>query len=114
MFADQGGLEPLSTSRSGVGDVDAGLPRGRDLAVAPSVVGLRGVGLQQDADVQPLVREMFAEMDQSVDLLSFLVAELHDVVLRDNLLRGHEPAPSIRRRPSSQKFAADSRTRGSR
>ena len=60
MLADQDGLEPLFHQLlAGPGNrIDAGLQRRRDLAVAPAFAGVRGVGFQQDACLQQLLRRM--------------------------------------------------------
>src|SRR6266404_5748396 len=57
MLANQGGLEPffdqpLARPRD---RVDTGLQRRRDLAVAPALTTVRGVGFQQDPGLQQLL-----------------------------------------------------------
>src|ERR1700756_3694293 len=112
MLAKQGGLklvfdQPLARP----GDrVDTGLQRRRDLAIAPARTTLRGVSFQQDAGLQQLLCRMFPAMDKGGELLSFLIAECHDVLLYRDLFSGHEPAPSLVTEASRQKIDVESMT----
>src|ERR1700753_2866695 len=90
--------------------IDTGLQRRRDLAIAPARTTLRGVSLQQDAGLQQLLCRMFPAMDKGGELLSFLIAECHNVLLYRDLFSGHEPAPSLVTEASSQKIDAESMT----
>src|SRR5208337_3236939 len=69
MVTGQDGFEPfLDQLLAGPGNcADAGIQSRGDLAVAPSFASLRGVGLQQDARLQPPPRRVFALMDQCVE-----------------------------------------------
>jgi hypothetical protein len=88
--------------------VDAGVQRGGDLTIAPSFAVVRGIRLQQDACPQQLSRGVLALVDRRSQLLSFLVAELHNVFLDGDLFPGHESAPllgrehRVRDRPQNQ------------
>src|ERR1700756_2893034 len=112
MLAKQGGLEPVfDQPLARPGDrVATGLQRRRDLAVAPARTTLRGVSFQQDAGLQQLVCRMFPAMDQGSELLAFLIAEGHDVLLYRGLFSGHEPAPSLVTEASNQNIGAKSMT----
>ena len=68
MLAGQRGVDPtLHQVLTGAGDgVEAGIQRLGDLAVAPGLTGLRGIGLQQDARLQRLPSGDFALLDQWV------------------------------------------------
>ena len=68
--------QPLTGSGNGI---DAGVQRGGDLTVAPSFTGVRGIRLQQNACPEQLSRGVPALIDCRNQLLTFLVAELHDV-----------------------------------
>ena len=59
--------------------VDTGCQRGGDLAVAPSLTRVRGVGFQQDACFQLLPRWVLSFPDHRVQLVPLVVAERHDV-----------------------------------
>ena len=66
MFANQGGLEPffdqpLARPRD---RVDTGLQCRRDLAVAPALTTVRGIGFQQDPGLQQLLCWMVSAMGQ--------------------------------------------------
>src|ERR1700756_2497285 len=112
MLAKQGGLKPVfDQPLARPGDrVDTGLQRRRDLAIAPARTTLRGVSFQQDAGLQQLLCRMFPAMDKGSELLSFLIAECHDVLLYRDLFSGHEPAPSLVTGASRQKIDAESMT----
>src|ERR1700759_3863958 len=112
MLAKQGGLKPVfDQPLARPGDrVDTGLQRRRDLAIAPARTTLRGVSFQQDAGLQQLLCRMFPAMDKGGELLSFLIAECHDVLLYRDLFSGHEPAPSLVTEASRQKMDAESMT----
>src|ERR1700757_4283941 len=112
MLAKQGGLEPFCDQPlARPGDrVDTGLQRRRDLAVAPARTTLRGVSFQQDAGLQQLLCRMFPAMDKGGELLSFLIAECHNVLLYRDLFSGHEPAPSLVTEASRQKIDVESMT----
>src|ERR1700757_432263 len=112
MLAKQGGLKPVfDQPLARPGDrVDTGLQSRRDLAVAPARTTLRGVSFQQDAGLQQLLCRMFPAMDKGGELLSFLIAECHDVLLYRDLFSGHEPAPSLVTEASRQKIDVESMT----
>src|ERR1700751_5697276 len=112
MLAKQGGLKPVfDQPLARPGDrVDTGLQRRRDLAIAPARTTLRGVSFQQDAGLQQLLCRMFPAMDKGSELLSFLIAECHDVLLYRDLFSGHEPAPSLVTEASRQKTDVESMT----
>src|ERR1700759_2414434 len=112
MLAKQGGLKPVfDQPLARPGDrVDTGLQRRRDLAIAPARTTLRGVSFQQDAGLQQLLCRMFPAMDKGGELLSFLIAECHDVLLYRDLFSGHEPAPSLVTGASRQKIDVESMT----
>src|ERR1700759_151794 len=112
MLAKQGGLKPVfDQPLARPGDrVDTGLQRRRDLAIAPARTTLRGVSFQQDAGLQQLLCRMFPAMDKGGELLSFLIAECHDVLLYRDLFSGHEPAPSLVTEASRQKIDVESMT----
>jgi hypothetical protein len=61
--------------------IDAGFQGGGDLAVAPSLAGVRGVGFQQDACFQLLPRGVLALTDHRIQLITFFVAQRDDVFL---------------------------------
>src|SRR5712671_5545778 len=75
MLANQGGLEPffdqpLARPRD---RVDTALQRRRDLAVAPALTTVRGVGFQQDPGLQQLLCWMVSAMDKGGEMLSLLI-----------------------------------------
>src|ERR1700716_2244933 len=112
MLANQGGLEPffdqpLARPRD---RVDTALQRRRDLAVAPALTALRGVGLQQDPGLQQLLCWMLSAMDKGGEMLSLLIAQCHYVFLYRDLLSGHQSAPSAATEPSNQTNTAESMT----
>src|SRR3981081_335053 len=112
MLANQGGLEPffdqpLARPRD---RVDTGLQRRRDLAVAPALTTVRGVGFQQDPGLQQLLCWMVSAMDQGGEMLSLLIAQYHYVFLYRDLFPGHQSAPSAATEPSSQTNTAESMT----
>src|SRR5438270_12480679 len=112
MLANQGGLEPffdqpLARPRD---RVDTALQRRRDLAVAPALTTVRGVGFQQDPGLQQLLCWMVSAMDKGGEMLSLLIAQCHYVFLYRDLFPGHQSAPSAATEPSSQTNAAESMT----
>src|SRR5258707_2091845 len=116
MLANQGGLEPffdqpLARPRD---RVDTGLQRRRDLAVAPALTTVRGVGFQQDPGLQQLLCWMVSAMDQGGEMLSLLIAQCHYVFLYRDLFSGHQSAPSAATEPSNQTNTAESMTGATR
>src|SRR5260221_2865923 len=116
MLANQGGLEPffdqpLARPRD---RVDTGLQRRRDLAVAPALTTVRGVGFQQDPGLQQLLCWMVSAMDQGGEMLSLLIAQCHYVFLYRDLFPGHQSAPSAATEPSNQTNTAESMTGATR
>src|SRR6202040_3030307 len=112
MLANQGGLEPffdqpLARPRD---RVDTGLQGRRNLAVAPALTTLRGVGFQQDPGLQQLLCWMVSAMDKGGEMLSLLIAQCHYVFLYRDLFPGHQSAPSAATEPSSQTNTAESMT----
>src|ERR1700680_4466283 len=108
MLANQGGLEPffdqpLARPRD---RVDTGLQRCRDLAVAPALTTVRGVGFQQG--LQQLLCWMVSAMDKGGEIRSLLIAQCHYVFLYRDLFPGHQSAPSAATEPSSQTNPAES------
>src|SRR3982074_2736449 len=116
MLANQGGLEPffdqpLARPRD---RVDTGLQRRRDLAVAPALTTVRGVGFQQDPGLQQLLCWMVSAMDKGGEMLSPLIAQCHYVFLYRDLFPGHQSAPSAATEPSNQTNTAESMTGATR
>src|SRR5882762_5015502 len=116
MLANQGGLEPffdqpLARPRD---RVDTALQRRRDLAVAPALTTVRGVGFQQDPGLQQLLCWMVSAMDKGGEMLSLLIAQCHYVFLYRDLLSGHQSAPSAATEPSNQTNTAESMTGATR
>src|SRR4030088_1736500 len=116
MLANQGGLEPffdqpLARPRDRVA---TGLQRRRDLAIAPALTTVRGVGFQQDPGLQQLLCWMVSAMDQGGEMLSLLIAQCHYVFLYRDLFPGHQSAPSAATEPSSQTNTAESMTEATR
>src|SRR6266853_989200 len=112
MLANQGGLEPfvdqpLARPRD---RVDTGLQCRRDLAVAPALTTVRGVGFQQDPGLQQLLCWMVSAMDKGGEMLSLLIAQCHYVFLYRDLFPGHQSAPSAATEPSNQTNTAESMT----
>src|ERR1700730_15160932 len=112
MLANQGGLEPffdqpLARPRD---RVDTALQGRRDLAVAPALTTLRGVGFQQDPGLQQLLCWMVSAMDKGGEMLSLLIAQCHYVFLYRDLFPGHRSALSAATEPSNQTNTADSMT----
>src|SRR5258708_15203626 len=112
MLANQGGLEPffdqpLARPRD---RVDTALQHRRDLAVAPALTTVRGVGFQQDPGLQQLLCWMVSAMDKGGEMLSLLIAQCHYVFLYRDLSPGHQSAPSAATEPSSQTNTAESMT----
>src|SRR4030081_322546 len=112
MLANQGGLEPffaqpLARPRD---RVDTGLQRRRDLAVAPALTTVRGVGFQQDPGLQQLLCWMVSAMDKRSEMLSLLISQCHYVFLYRDLFPGHQSAPSAATEPSNQTNTAESMT----
>src|ERR1700704_1008856 len=112
MLANQGGLEPFfDQPLARPGDrVDTGLQRRRDLAVAPALTTVRGVGFQQDPGLQQLLCWMVSATDKGGEMLSLLIAQCHCVFLYRDLFPGHQSAPSAATEPSSQTNTAESMT----
>src|ERR1700674_1678581 len=116
MLANQGGLEPffdqpLARPRD---RVDTALQGRRDLAVAPALTTVRGVGFQQDPGLQQLLCWMVSAMDKGGEMLSLLIAQCHYVFLYRDLFPGHQSAPSAATEPSNQTNTADSMTGATR
>src|SRR4030088_1855279 len=116
MLANQGGLEPffdqpLARPRD---RVDTGLQRRRDLAVAPALTTVRGVGFQQDPGLQQLLCWMVSAMDQGGEMPSLLIAQCHYVCLYRDIFPGHQSAPSAATEPSNQTNTAESMTGATR
>src|ERR1700730_1150216 len=116
MLANQGGLEPffdqpLARPRD---RVDTALQGRRDLAVAPALTTLRGVGFQQDPGLQQLLCWMVSAMDKGGEMLSLLIAQCHYVFLYRDLFPGHQSAPSAATEPSNQTNTAESMTGATR
>src|ERR1700730_5586208 len=112
MLANQGGLEPffdqpLARPRD---RVDTALQGRRDLAVAPALTTVRGIGFQQDPGLQQLLCWMVSAMDKGGEMLSLLIAQCHYVFLYRDLFPGHQSAPSAATEPSSQTNTAESMT----
>src|SRR6202521_3312105 len=112
MLANQGGLEPffdqpLARPRD---RVDTALQCRRDLAVAPALTTVRGVGFQQDPGLQQLLCWMVSAMDKGGEMLSLLIAQCHYVFLYRDLFPGHQSAPSAATEPSNQTNTAESMT----
>jgi hypothetical protein len=104
MLADQNGFKPffhqlLAGPRT---RIDAGVEGRRDLAIAPSFAGFRGVRLQPDAGLGQLAGRMLSRMYQRGETLPLLTAELHHIFLHGNLFRGHEASPSLRSHRDSE------------
>jgi hypothetical protein len=74
--------------------VDAGIEGCSDLAITPSVADRRGVRLQQNPRPGQLPRGACPSMDQRLETLPLVVAQLHHILLHDNLFRGHDGSPS--------------------
>src|SRR6195256_4203069 len=112
MLANQGGLEPFfDQPLARPGDrVDTGLQRRRDLAVAPPLTTVRGVGFQQDPGLQQLLCWMVSAMDKGGEMLSLLIAQCHYVFLYRDLFPGHQSAPSAATEPTNQTNTAESMT----
>ena len=115
MFAGQGRLEAaLHKELTGPCDgVDAGVECFGDLTIAPAVSGLRGVRLEQDARLEQLTRRPLALLDQCIQPIALVGAELDDVFLDARLFRGHDASPQLPE-PSIQRSAAESTTDGTR
>ena len=98
MLADQDGLKPFFHQLlAGPGNrIGAGIEGLGNLTVTPSVATFRSVSLQQDACLAQQPGRVFADMDQRVEPLPLLIAELHDVLLYGTLFRGHDASPSLR------------------
>src|SRR6266403_1570150 len=97
MLAHQGGLDPffdqpLARPRD---RVDTALQRRRDLAVAPALTTVRGVGFQQDPGLQQLLCWMVSAMDKGGEMLSLLMAQCHYVFLYRDLFSGHQSALAL-------------------
>src|ERR1700681_1614554 len=112
MLANQGGLEPffdqpLARPRD---RVDTALQGRRDLAVAPALTTVRGIGFQQDPGLQQLLCWMVSAMDKGGEMLSLLIAQCHYVFLYRDLFPGHQSAPSAATEPSNQTNTAESMT----
>ena len=88
---------------TGSGDrIDAGRQGGGDLAVAPSLAGVRGVGFQQDTRFQLLARRMLSLVDHRAQLVSLLIAERDDIFFDGDHFPGHESAPLLGGRIESE------------
>src|ERR1700716_1578684 len=112
MLANQGGLDPFfDQPLARPGDrVDTALQRRRDLAVAPPLTTVRGVGFQQDPGLQQLLCWMVSATDKGGEMLSLLIAQCHYVFLYRDLFSGHQSAPSAATEPSNQTNTAESMT----
>src|SRR3984893_3402106 len=116
MLANEGGLHALfdhALARP-ADRVDPALQRRRDLAVAPALTTVRGVGFQQDPGLQQLLCWMVSAMDKGGEMLSLLIAQCHYVFLYRDLFPGHQSAPSSATEPSSQTNNAESMTGATR
>src|ERR1700732_2833440 len=116
MLANQGGLDPFSDQPLARprDRVDTALQCRRDLAVAPALTTVRGVGFQQDSGLQQLLCWMVSAMDKGGEMLSLLIAQCHYVFLYRDLFPGHQSAPSAATEPSSQTNTAESMTAATR
>jgi len=67
----------------------AGLQRLDNAAVTPAFTGFRHVGLQQYPSLQQPLRGALALAYQRFELLAFLSAQPHNILLYRNILPGH-------------------------
>src|ERR1700687_4415771 len=116
MLANQGGLEPffdqpLARPRDRVAPAPQVRP---NLAVAPALPPVRGVGFQQDPGLQQLLCWMVSAMDKGGEMLSLLIAQCHYVFLYRDLFSGHQSAPSAATEPSNQTNTVESMTGATR
>src|SRR5260221_6713751 len=116
MLANQGGLDPLCDKPLARprDRVDTGLQRRRDLAVAPALTTVRGVGFQQDPVLKQFLCWRVSAMDQGGEMPSLLIAQCHYVFLYRDLFPGHQSAPSAATEPSNQTNTAESMTGATR
>ena len=77
--------------------IDTGLQSGGELAVAPSLAGVRGVGFQRDTRFQLLPRQVLSPSDHRVQLVALLIAERDDVFFDGDHFPDHESAPLLDR-----------------
>jgi hypothetical protein len=98
MLAGQHRLEAfLDQLLTGPGNrVRTGVQSRGDPAVAPSLAGPRGVGLQQDTRPRQQPRRVLAHMDQRAEALTLGIAQLHHILLYGNPFRGHDASPPLR------------------
>ncbi len=98
VFAGQGGVKPaLHRLLAGaINRVGADIQRFGDLIVGSSVVGIRGIGLQQNERLQQPPGGEFPFLDGLIELLTLLDAEPYDVFLDGRLFRGHDASPVSR------------------
>ena len=94
MMTLQGAIQAsLDQTLMSSGDrIDAGLQSVGDLAVAPSLAGVRGVGFQQDTRFQLLPRRVLSLSDHRVQLVALLIAERDDVFFDGDHFTDHESA----------------------
>jgi len=99
MMPPQGTIQAFfNQALAGSGNrIDAGGQSGGDLAVAPSLAGVRRVGFQQDTRFQLLPRRVLSLLDHHVQLIPFLIAERDDIFFDGDHFLGHESAPLLGR-----------------
>jgi hypothetical protein len=74
----------------------AGLQRLDDPVVTPAFTGFGNVGLQQYPRLQQALRRALALSYQRFEMLAFLAAQPHNILLYRNILASHDP---LRRLP---------------
>ena len=70
---------------------NAGVQSPDDPAVTPAFTGFRDIGLQQYPRLQQPLRWALSFSYQRFELLAFLAAQPHNILLYRNLLRSHDP-----------------------
>ncbi len=91
-------LNTLDESRPETADiVDAGVPRRRDRAVAPTFPRLRHVRLRQDTSLRQQSRRALARVGQSLQPLALVGARPRYIFLDRDLFTGHQSPPPRRR-----------------
>jgi hypothetical protein len=90
----------------------AGVQGGSDPAKTSGFSDWRGVRLQQNARLRQLLRQVLAAVDQVLQPLSLVRAELHDILLYGDFSRDREPAPTFIAETSILTFYSLSMTQG--
>ena len=100
-MAGQNRLKPLLDQLSpGAKDSgEAGVQRFGNTNVAPALASLRCVSFQKDAGFRQQQGRTFALVDEVLQLLAFVRAQIHHILVDGSLFHGHESELDLQGNP---------------